>query len=113
MRTAPRKLLLVPIAAFSLLIPGAAVAGGGTSAADFLRRQFEYLAKGQYGRQWDSLHPAQQRFISRDDYMDCAQEEVGTLNLSRIKLTELESYREKIRIPGTTFEPGRPPSRFG
>jgi hypothetical protein len=37
---------------------------------DFLKRHLEYELTGQYGRSWDELHPAHQRVVSRDRYVE-------------------------------------------
>jgi hypothetical protein len=54
---------------------------------------------GQYGRVWDRLHPAHQRHISRDRYIDCASRTLPSFEVERWKV--LETYPEKVRIPGT------------
>jgi uncharacterized protein YchJ len=44
---------------------------------EFYKRLLGYTFKGQWGRVWDALHPAQQRYVSRDKFTDCAVESVS------------------------------------
>jgi hypothetical protein len=79
---------------------GAPAASANTSAGEFLKSVVASTGKGQYGRVWDRLHPAQQRFISRDRLIDCYERgDVPSFTIKRWKV--LATYQEKKRIPGT------------
>ncbi len=71
------------------------------SAGDALTRQLGFIEKGQWGRNWDELHPAQQAIISRDHYQECAQRAGHVFNITNVKV--LETYDEPTDIPGTTL----------
>src|SRR5262245_14110116 len=89
----------VAVAAFAVAT-GAPAASANTSAGEFLRSVSASTGKGRYGRLWDSLHPAQQRFISRDRLVDCyVKGDVPSVTSKRWKV--LKTYQETKRIPGT------------
>jgi hypothetical protein len=68
--------------------------------ADFILRVNEYLDGGQWGRAHEVLHPAQRRFISREQLADCMDETVAqTAPGSEYKIVEI--YDEPWKIPGT------------
>src|SRR5579883_1762579 len=56
------------------------------SAGAALKRQFAELAAGQYGREWDELHPAQQALVSRGLFTECS---------ARAGLPQIESVTVK------------------
>lgn len=66
-------------------------------AEDALKRQMEYLTKGQTGRAYDELHPLQQAFISRELYMRCTTDAAG-LEMTGFRV--LETYQEETPIAG-------------
>jgi hypothetical protein len=45
----------------------------------FYKRVLGYAAKGQWGREWEAMHPGQQRYVTRDKYTACANESVAEL----------------------------------
>jgi len=47
------------------------------TADEFYKRLLGYTFTGRWGREWDALHPAQQRYVSRDKFTDCAVESVS------------------------------------
>ena len=61
-----------------------------------MRRQFDYINKGQWGREWDELHPAQQELVPRDLFIQCAPAGL------EVQVTDvLETYEEDVVIDGT------------
>lgn len=66
-----------------------------------LRRQFDFLSKGQHGRIWDELHPAQQALLPRDAYAACADAATAG-GFTIVELDVDEVYDEQIVIPGTS-----------
>jgi len=43
----------------------------GEAPADAVVRLLEYVSDGQWGREWDELHPAHQAIVSRDAWVSC------------------------------------------
>jgi hypothetical protein len=87
-----------------LLAALAACGGGGDKASqadtpeDAIIQLFDMVNKGQWGREWDLLHPEQQAIVDRDHYIDCA--EAKTLpDIDDVNVTEV--FDEEIVIPGT------------
>ena len=67
------------------------------AATDAFERLIDYISKGQYGRAWDELHPAQQALVTRADYMLCRGDAIDEVKVVEI----LEEYDEDVPIPGT------------
>jgi hypothetical protein len=86
------------LAAIVLLV---ACGGGGgdsqdRSASAAAEELFGYFENGQYGRQYDLLHPAQQAAVTRDAYMNCKAADTS-IKVSDSKATE--EYDETITVP--------------
>lgn len=91
-----------PAAAPSAARRAPASAGQPTEPAfDAVKRQLDELSKGQYGREWDELHPAQQALVPRDSYVKCATAD-GPIGVDNVK--ELEHYADSVSIPGTALK---------
>jgi hypothetical protein len=76
---------------------GKSGAGGGTqSAADFIGQVTTQFSRGQSGRLWNTLHPADQAVVSRARYVACQTNEGFDLQ----KLKVLETYAETVDIAG-------------
>lgn len=73
--------------------------GASNSADDAVRRQFGYLDKGQWGLQWEEMHPAQQAIVTRECFISDSAEEKTGIEIEVRKI--LETYEEDIEIPGT------------
>ena len=82
----------------------AAGCGGGSSnsrspsAADFVKHVTTEFSRGQTGRLWDKLHPAEQVIVSRARFAACEQNE--GFGLRKIKV--LDTYEEKVDLAGTS-----------
>ncbi len=87
-----------PAAAEATTETSAAAAEPDESAADFLKRVIEAEAKGQLGRAYDMIHPAQQALFTRDNYANCTGAGDGA-DLTGFE--EVETYTENVDIPGT------------
>lgn len=73
--------------------------GGGhsaQSAGDFIREVTTQFSRGQSGRLWDSLHPADQAIVSRARYTACQSNE--GFDLKKFKV--LETYADTVDIAG-------------
>jgi hypothetical protein len=70
--------------------------GGNQTAADFIRQVTTHFSRGQSGRLWDTLHPADQAVVTRARYTEC-QSNSG-FDLKKFKV--LETYSETVNIAG-------------
>lgn len=77
---------------------GGGAGGGNQSAADFIREVTTQFSRGQSGRLWDTLHPADQAVVSRARYTTC-QSNSG-FDLKKFKV--LETYADPIDVAGRT-----------
>jgi hypothetical protein len=76
---------------------GSAGSGGsGQSASDFVRQVTSEFSRGQAGRLWDELHPAEQAVVTKARFVDCQKNEGFRL----LKFKVLETYAEKIDVAG-------------
>jgi hypothetical protein len=75
---------------------GGGTGGGKQTAADFVREVTTQFSRGQSGRLWDTLHPADQAVVSRARYTEC-QSNSG-FDLKKFKV--LETYVETVDIAG-------------
>ena len=75
---------------------GGGTGGGNQTAADFVREVTTQFSRGQSGRLWDTLHPADQAVVSRARYTEC-QSNSG-FDLKKFKV--LETYVETIDVAG-------------
>jgi hypothetical protein len=69
------------------------------SAGEALERQLDYLGDGQYGRQWEELHPAQREFVDKELFINCYNERLGGIDIEDVDVKEI--YDEKVDVPGT------------
>lgn len=70
--------------------------GQASSAEDAVRRQFDYMDRGQWGRRWDEMHPAQQSLITRELFVKCSP--VGLeAKINRV----IETFEDDVLITGT------------
>lgn len=85
----------------------AAACGGsdGNNAsgpATALRTFFEQADRGQWGRQWDTLHPAQQALIRREAFVTCRTADLSGFSLEDLDI--VETFGEPTVVPGTDLE---------
>ena len=73
--------------------------GGSDEPGDFASDVIEQLSNGQFGRAWETMHPAQQEFVDRDFYVECAQGSAPAMELVDVETVEV--YEEEATIPGT------------
>jgi hypothetical protein len=78
---------------------GSSAAGSKQSAADFIRQVTTQFSRGQSGRLWETLHPADQAVVSRARYTAC--ESNSGFDLRKFKV--LETYAETVDIAGTSM----------
>ena len=86
------------IAALAVFLVACGGSNGETSgAADAFEDFIDHMSRGQYGRAWDNLHPAQQTLVTREDYIQCRGDDSFEVEIVRI----IEEYDEDVPIPGT------------
>ena len=96
--TGRRALAAVCVAAAGTLAAGCGGGGSSTpSASDFVRRITTEFSRGQAGRLWDELHPAEQAVVTRTRFIECQKNEGFGLR----KFKVLESYTETFDVAGT------------
>jgi hypothetical protein len=87
-------------AAFALLAASLAAGCGGRSqppsAADFVRRITTEFSRGQAGRLWDELHPAEQAVVTRAWFVACEKNSGFRLRTFKV----LENYDDTVDVAG-------------
>lgn len=87
--------LVVVLLVFVAVAAGCGSSAGKTESADsFMRRITTEFSRGQAGRLWDSLVPAEQRVVTRSRYIACQRN--GGFRLRSFKV--LESYDEEVAV---------------
>ncbi len=67
------------------------------SASNFVSRVTSEFSRGQAGRLWDELHPAEQAVVTRTRFIACQKNEGFRLQ----KFKVLESYTETVDVAGS------------
>jgi hypothetical protein len=70
----------------------------------FVKRHLEYEVKGEWGRDWDVLHPLHQGVITRSQYVYCREGELNYKGNETVRVEE--TYDNPIDVPGI------PPARI-
>ena len=79
---------------------GSGSASSGTSASsasDFVHQITSEFSRGQAGRLWEELHPAERAVVTRARFVECQQNEGFRLR----KFKVLETYNESVDVAGT------------
>lgn len=69
------------------------------TAGDYVTRLLDLASKGQFDREWTTLHPAQQAFVPQTKFVECGSQ----AGVELTKATVVETYETKTAIPGTTL----------
>lgn len=77
---------------------GGAGSGGKESAPAFVQRITTEFSRGQAGRLWDELAPADQAIVTRARYAACQGNEGFTLKSVKV----LDSYSEPVDVDGSS-----------
>ena len=74
-----------------------------TSAGTFVRNVLQLRVSRQYVRLWSRLHPTQKVFVTKKRFVACEKRKDSALGavLKLVAFTVLQTYPEKILIPGT------------
>ncbi len=73
--------------------------GGGNSAADFVRRVTTEFSRGQSGRLWNELVPADQRVVTRARFVECQANEGWDLRSIKV----LDTYSDPVAVGAKTI----------
>jgi hypothetical protein len=65
-------------------------------SGDFIKEYINRAVYGQWGREWSTLHPAEQKIVSRDAYMTCRSDDAIP---AMTDITVVDKYKESISIP--------------
>ncbi len=76
-----------------LLVACGGHSAGRPTAAAFLRQVTTEFSRGQAGRLWDDLVPAEQAVVSRSAYVSCAR---NGFRMKQFKV--LDEYREPVSV---------------
>lgn len=96
----PRALAVVCVAAGAILAAGCGGGSSATSASDFVQQVTREFSRGQAGRLWDELHPADQAIVTRSRFIACQTNEGFRLR----KFKVLETYGEAVLVGGKNTE---------
>jgi hypothetical protein len=70
-------------------------------AGAYMKEVTERSLRGQYGRVWESLHPAHQAVVTRDRFDTCESQDEGGAGATRITVKVVDTYEEPVGIRGT------------
>ncbi|MGZ4394564.1 MAG: hypothetical protein ACXVZ2_04280 [Gaiellaceae bacterium] len=91
---------IVAVAAGVVLLAAGCGGSGGTSgqqsAAGFVKQVTVQFSRGQSGRLWDELLPADQAIVSRARFVACQQNEGWSLKSIKV----LETYNDPVDVEG-------------
>jgi hypothetical protein len=68
-------------------------------AGDFIKQLFQRSLRGQYGRNWETLHPAHQKVVSREMYDECERDDEDSV-ATKIDVDVEETYEEPVLLKG-------------
>lgn len=92
------RIALLLVLCSAVLTAGCGSSAGKTESADsFMRRITTEFSRGQAGRLYDSLVPAEQRVVTRAKYLACQRN--GGFRMRSFKV--LDRYSEQVDIEGT------------
>jgi hypothetical protein len=98
-----RAAAILVLGAAAMLSAGCAGSGGGAgsgtqSATGFIEQVTTEFSRGQSGRLWDQLYPADQALVSRARYVQCEGNE--GFGLKSVKV--LDSFPEPVDVNGVS-----------
>lgn len=67
------------------------------NAGDFAKEYIERAELGQWGREWSTLHPAEQKIVSRDAFMSCRSDDAIP---AMTDITVVDEYKEPVEVVG-------------
>jgi hypothetical protein len=69
-------------------------------AGEFMKELYEQRLRGQYGREWETLHPAQQKIVTRNRYDACGRQSDNGAG-TRIETEVVDTYEEPVLVKGS------------
>ena len=83
--------------------PRPATGANAVSAGAFIRTVLDLRMSRRYAHLYSKLHPAQQAFISRDQFIACEnhRDEAYGLTVKLVAFKLIKSFEQTIFIPGT------------
>jgi hypothetical protein len=69
-------------------------------AGDYMKELIEQALRGQYGRNWETLHPAHQAVVSRERDDTCESETEDSAGATKIDVAVVDTYEEPVRVEG-------------
>ncbi len=90
--------VLIAVLAVATGCSGSSSSGGKESASGFVQRITTEFSRGQSGRLWDELAPADQALVSRSRYSNCEGNEGFVLKNIKV----LDTYSEPVDVNGAT-----------
>jgi hypothetical protein len=69
-------------------------------AGDYMKELTERALRGQYGRNWETLHPAHQAVVTREKYDSCERQSNESLG-TKIDIAVVETYEEPVLVKGS------------
>ena len=96
--------MLRPVAASALLLLFAAPAHGAPEpAGQYVKRLYRLQVGQQFGKVWDTLHPAQQRLVPRKRYAQCETRRRIGYRLELKKIAVLSTETGRFHLEGTSL----------
>lgn len=65
----------------------------------FYKRLLGYAFKGQWGREWDALHPGEHRYVTREKFTDCNNESSSD-SPELVSIETVEVYDDPLDVKG-------------
>lgn len=85
--------LLLTLVLLSVVACGGS--GDDDSASAFAEKTLEQARKGQNGKRWDDLHPAQQAIVTKEQFISCTQGDSFPVD----DIDATEEFPETVTIP--------------
>ena len=103
-RSRPARIVAASVAACATVLLGLGCGGGSSqstteSPSDFVRRITTEFSRGQSGRLWDELLPADQRVVTRARFVGCQANEGW--NLKAVKV--IDAYDDPVAVGAKTL----------
>jgi hypothetical protein len=70
---------------------------------DFFKQRIQHELDGEYGRSWESMHPGQQKIVSRSNYEECRRQAVDPQAGVEVKSARVQQvHDDPIDVPGVS-----------
>jgi hypothetical protein len=65
-----------------------------------MKELIQQALRGQYGRNWETLHPVHQAVVSRERYDTCESDSEESVGATKINVALVDTYEEPVRVEG-------------